>query len=279
MPLIKLRPPTERKRNSACTLLRASKRKLPILPQTIWCLIPATDREHCTCQVEKQHLLTHSLTYPLTHTPTHSLIHSLTHSSTHSSTHSLIHPLTHSFTHPPSHFHSPTFPLSFTHSLTHPLTHSPTHSLTHPLTQLPTHPNMLHVHILTRVKKKSLRWSEQPVCDHHLPRAYHSPFADQPVDQSLRLSFALWTAPTRSFYRKEKEQNKRKCVEESGSWTFLLIFSSTIPVLANTCARVYSLVEVLVCGFQVTKYVFHWRHTWLRERWRYPTDQLLNRST
>ena len=73
---------------------------------------------------------------------------------------------------------------------------------------------MLHVHILTRVKKKSLLWSERPVCDHHLPRAYHSPFADQPVDQSLRLSFALWTAPTRSFYRrKEKEQNKRNCVE------------------------------------------------------------------
>ena len=46
----------------------------------------------------------------------------------------------------------------------------------------------------------------------------------------------------------------------------LLIFSSTIPVLANTCARVYSLVEVLVCGFQVTKYVFHWRHTCHWER-------------
>ena len=188
----------------------------PILPQTIWCLIPATDKEHCTCQVEKKNLLIR----PLIHSPTDSLTHSST--------------------------HSPTY--STTHSLTHSTTHSPTYSTTHPSQHV-----TCTVHILTRVKKKSLRRSERPVCDHHLPRAYHSPFAYQPVDQSLRLSFALWTAPTRSFYRrKEKEQNKRKCVEESGSWTFFFFSSKRSRFLANTCARVYSLVEVLVCGFQVT---------------------------
>ena len=41
----------------------------PILPQTIWCLIPATDKEHCTCQVEKKNLLIR----PLIHSPTDSL--------------------------------------------------------------------------------------------------------------------------------------------------------------------------------------------------------------
>ena len=50
----------------------------PILPQTIWCLIPATDKEHCTCQVEKKNLLIRPLIHSLNHWLTH-ITHPLTH--------------------------------------------------------------------------------------------------------------------------------------------------------------------------------------------------------
>ena len=107
--------------------------------------------------------------------------------------------LTHSFTHPSTH--------SYTHSLIHPLTHSLTHWLPHSLTHPPIPTCYMYISLLGW-RKYLFCDPERPVCDHHLPRAYHSPFAYQPVDQSLRLSFALWTVPTRSFYRrKEKEQN------------------------------------------------------------------------